>query len=167
MRRTITQSREEKTHRKRRWCADCTVLTAAVSAGTDHRPFWCSLADGPFGIIAVYMVTTGCDFSTEESDLLRVSVDSQWEAALRESQRETLGKAWAQEGMRPHDCWLHEPTHDELSTLTLETRPGNAQHRWIGIFKAVTWKLLKEHPEASVRVGLKLLVQLDASLLYI
>lgn len=51
--------------------ADCILLTEAVSAGTDHRPFWCLLSDAPFGLIAAYIITTRSDLSTEESDLLR------------------------------------------------------------------------------------------------
>lgn len=55
---------------RRSWAA-CSLLTAVVSAGTDHRPFWCLLTDAPFGLIAVYNITPSSDFSTEESDLFR------------------------------------------------------------------------------------------------
>lgn len=96
---------------KRRQCADCGVLTAAVSVGTDHRPFWCLLTDAPFGLIAVYIITTSSDFSTEESYLLRVSAGSQSETALRESQQHetpTEGEwiGWAREDLTLHECWL-------------------------------------------------------------
>lgn len=71
---------------RRSWAA-CSLLTAIVSAGTDHRPFWCLLTDAPCGLIAVYNITQSSDFSTEESDLFRP--DSQLEAVVRESPHET------------------------------------------------------------------------------
>lgn len=42
---------------RRRWLAGCSLLTAAVSVGTDHRPFWCLLTDAAFGFIAVHFMT--------------------------------------------------------------------------------------------------------------
>lgn len=51
------------------------VLTAAVSVGTDHRPFWCLLTDAAFGLIAVHIVTRG-ELSTADSDLLRQPIRS-------------------------------------------------------------------------------------------
>lgn len=58
------------TAKRHSWAA-CSLLTAVVSVGTDHRPFWCLLTDAPFGLIAVYNITPSSDFSTEESDLFR------------------------------------------------------------------------------------------------
>lgn len=64
---TTHQTRRDQ----RRQRADSDLLTAAVSVGTNHRPFWCLLPDAPFGLIAFHIITTSGDFRTEESDLLR------------------------------------------------------------------------------------------------
>lgn len=58
---------------RRRWCAGRSLLTAAASVGTDHRPFSRFVAAAPCGLIAVHIIAARGELSTEESDLLRVS----------------------------------------------------------------------------------------------
>lgn len=94
---------------RRRRLADCSLLTAAVSVGTDHRPFWCLLTDAAFGLIAVHFMTRAIS-----APRTATFSGSQWGASVDDSHEDTTlhrrGPARA-----PHEGGKEGPPTENIS----------------------------------------------------
>lgn len=76
--------------RRRRSAAE-SLLTAAVSVGTDHRPFCCLLTDAALGLIALHIATRGEERRGEAISAPQTATcsDSQSGASARDSHEDT------------------------------------------------------------------------------